>query len=206
MQADLLHAKLGPDTALRPLPLSKRYGVSAGTMREVLVELTAMRLVVRDPADGFRVAPADQAHFLELVTTAKWLDEIALRESIANSDAQWEETVLGTHAALVQSPLPTRPAAIDRLAEWEERLLDFHDALASGCRSSILRSYCAELQQHLLRYRNLAGALEHHACERTGLLAVRNAALARDADLAIESLRSTAEALTHAILKSGIPY
>ncbi len=207
MLTDLVHAVLAPSAALKPLPLSKVYGVSTGTMREVLVELTAMRMVVRDPINGFRVAPANQNHFFELVGTATWLEEVALRESIVNGDHQWEDAVLGTHAALAQSPLPTCSATGNRLAEWEDHLLDFHAALASACRSSILSGYCAQLQQHLLRYRNLAAsALEHHADERGGLLALRNAVLARDVDLAIETLRVLNKDLTHAVLKAGILY
>ena len=84
-------------------------------------------------------------------------------------------------------------------------MLAFYDALVSACHSSILAEQCRSLNERLLRYRNLATASTGRDHQyRAAALPLRDAALARDADLASELLRTHFRETEHGILASGI--
>jgi DNA-binding GntR family transcriptional regulator len=202
--ADILHGRLEPGQALTLLPLSAFYGTSTNTLREVLIQLTANRLVVRGQTCGFQIAPANQSDLFELLKTVSWIEEIGIRESIANGDRHWEQDVLVAHRALSRCPVPDGAGA-DRLAEWDEHVLQYHRALVGACRSSILIAHCRELNQHLLRYRNLAArVVVQSECERDSLLAMRSAALERNADRTVELLHSYFKATANIVLTSAV--
>lgn len=184
------------------LSLADEYGASTNAVRETLIQLTGSGLIVRQTMQGFRVAPATQSDFLELVKTLGWLEETGIRESIANGDAVWEERVLIAHRALSQ--LAGRPAEQIDGALLDEQLVSLHDALISACHSSILIEQCRVLHQRLVRYRNLAGLAEprNDAAQAGSLLTVRDAALARDTGLSNDLLRTHFRLVTEAVLAS----
>ena len=203
--ADILYGRLEPGQPLKLLPLSAVYGTSTSTLREVLIQLASDRLVVRGKQQGFQTAPANQSDLFELVKTVSWLEEIGLRESIANGDRHWEESVFAAHRALSRCPVAVTAYAERGLAEWEEHVLEYHEALVGACRSSILIAHCRDLNQHVLRYRNLAAkVVVQSECERDSLLAMRDAALERNAGLAIELLRSYFKITANIVLTSAV--
>jgi GntR family carbon starvation induced transcriptional regulator len=199
---DILEGRLAPGRTLCMRDLARDYGTSTTSVRQVLIELIRDRLVI-GCAGGYEVAPASQTELLDLTQTAFWLGELGLRESIRRGDRQWEDNVLRTHRA-VEIANETASVAESTPPPWEQ-MLAYYDALVSACHSSILAEHCRSPNERLLRYRNLAAAATGRDHQyRTSALPLRDAALARNADLASELLRSHYHLTEHGILASGI--
>ena len=200
--ADILTGALPPDSELRLLSLAERYETSRASVRQSVLQLAAERLVVPVAPQGYRVAPASADDLLDLIKTLGWFTAIGVRESIANGDGHWEEDVLAAHRALAQ--------CFDgqgRSAETEffvgERALDYHEALISACRSENLISCCYILSRRVLRYRNLA-EVRYDREELEWALQVRNAALKKNAELALQLFDTHYRAVVQRALTSGV--
>ena len=140
----------------------------------------------------------------ELTRTRCWLEEIALRESIANGDSEWEERVVLAFHWLARAAHSTEASDKYTAPEWEDHHREFHLALVSACNSSMLMEFCAELSQRSFRYRNLAEVVEYrdrHELEEHREL--QQAVLNRDADLAVELLKKHYTITSEILLASG---
>ena len=200
--ADILLGKLEPGRQLCMRELARDYATSTTSVRQVLTELKRDRLVV-STGSGYEVAPASQTELLELTQTAYWLGEVGLRESIRQGDRQWEENVLRTCRAVELAADPA--ASAERTPPSWEQMLAFYDALVSACRSSILAEQWRSLNERLLRYRNLAAvATSRDHQYRASAPPLRDAVLARNAELASELLLAHYRVTEHGILASGI--
>jgi GntR family carbon starvation induced transcriptional regulator len=200
--ADIVQGRLEPTRPLCMRDLARDYGTSTTSVRQVLIELARDRLVVGS-VGGYGVAPASQSELLDLTQTAFWLGDIGLRESIRRGYRHWEESVLRAYRAV---ELANGHASIETGAAptWEQ-MLAFYDALVSACHSSILAEQCRSLNERLLRYRNLAAAATGRDHQHgASVQPLRDAALARNAELASELLRSHYRVTEHGILASGI--
>jgi len=199
---EILNARLAPGQPLCLRDLARDCGTSTTSVRHVLLELVRDRLVIND-ATGYEVAPASQTELLDLTQTAFWLGELGLRESLRRGDRQWEENVLRAYRA-VELANDTASGGDRTPPSWEQ-MLGFYDALVSACHSSILAEQCRSLNERLLRYRNLAAAATGRDQQhRASALPLRDAALARNADLASDLLRTHYRLTEHGILASGI--
>lgn len=185
---DVLYGRLPPGEKLKIEVLQERYGAGATPLREALNLLVSTGLVERLEQRGFRVAEIGMEQFEEILWTRSFIEERALRESIAHGDAQWEERLVLSLYHLRK--FPSEGTAGEEGAEvWERLHAKFHSDLISGCPSKLLLRYCAELYDANGRYRHIArlsprsrsDALNEH--EQIG-----NAALARDADTAARLL------------------
>ncbi len=88
--------------------------------------------------------------------------------------------------------------------EWEAHHEGFHMALISACDSSILMDFCDQLQKRTVRYRNLAEVVayrEGHELEE--YREIQDAALNRDADLAVKLLDHHYKVTAKIVLASG---
>ncbi len=113
---------------------------------------------------GFSVAHVSEADFAELLKTRAWLDERALRESIANGDRQWQEAVVLAHyrpSKTPRTPAPekarARASAPRSSVEREQCHRAFHFALLVACGSTMLLRFCQQLYDQNIRYRFLSG-------------------------------------------------
>ncbi|HEY5622349.1 MAG TPA: FCD domain-containing protein [Gammaproteobacteria bacterium] len=204
MQSDILEGRMRPGAPLRVHALKDTYGVGNSPLREALSRLTSHGLVERSEHKGFRVASASTTELLEVIKTRCALEELALRESIADGDDQWEERVLLAHHRLARTQRPEVMAQIGSRTDWEARHREFHLALLSGCSSSILIGYCADLQERTFRYRNLSSVRSY----RKGLAtdehcAIKDAVLAREADRAMDLLKSHYQATGAVVAESA---
>jgi len=189
LQADILSGELKPGRKLRLKELIEIYDTGNSPLREALNRLSANGMVVREENRGFRVPPASTAELNELTRTRCWLEEIALRESIANGDVDWEERIVLAYHWLSRAAQSAELEARHTSPEWEEHHREFHVALISACNSNILIDFCAQLQRRTFRYRNLAEVVayrDRHELEEHREL--QQAALGRDADLAVDLL------------------
>lgn len=179
----IVTAEIPPGEKLKINNLKDLLQTGASPVREALSLLTSDQLVERIDQRGFRSAPVSQAHFTEILTLRCALEEMALRQSIANATDTWEENLVLAHHRLA------RANPIDG-AEFEELHKTFHMALLTNCHSPILLLYCSQLYDLNVRYRYIAGrSLSYKrrdvSSEHQQILA---ATVARDTDLACERL------------------
>ena len=205
LRTAVLGGRYAPGERLRPVELATEYAVGAGVVREALTRLAEQRLLVAEPNRGYRVMSVSADQISELVELRRVSECAALRLSVERGDLAWEGRVLAAHHHITSmAPDADRDA-------WALAHKDFHQALLAGCGNERLLALCEELFLESELYRRWSGevlARETHAHDaRQGRsdehLALRNAALTRDADRAValheEHLRRTADlALTFA--------
>jgi len=189
LRQDIMDGSLSPGARLKVEELRRQLGAGASPIREALSLLTSDHLVERLDQRGFRVAQVSKAEFQELLQTRCWLEERALRESIARGGTDWEEGVVLAHYHLTRAPrtAPKDGPPVD--ADWEDLHKQFHLALLAACGSSILLRICGQLYDQNTRYRQMSRRAtsgkrnigDEHA-------AIKDAVLDRDADLAVERL------------------
>ena len=181
--------ELKPGERLKIEELRDRLGVGSSPIREALSLLTSDRLVDRLEQRGFRVAAADQDHFRDILRTRCWLEERAIRESVARGDDAWEETLVLSHHRLSRSERKPEENPFEDNA-WESLHKALHQALIAACGSPIVLQYCSELYDLNVRYRYLAAEAKGYGSRDVAAehAAIVDAAIKRDADLAARLL------------------
>jgi DNA-binding GntR family transcriptional regulator len=91
-----------------------------------------------------------------LIETRCLVESAALRASIAQGDAAWEERALVSHHRLARTPRSADPDRFISNPDWEAHHRAFHLALLSGCGAQALLTFCADPQDRALRFRNLS--------------------------------------------------
>jgi DNA-binding GntR family transcriptional regulator len=158
-------------------------------------------LVKREEQRGFRVAPVSLSDLAELTKTCCWISELALRASIKNGDADWEEGVVLAAHRLSRVRREGAEGYASFNPEWEERHRAFHLALIGACGSRWLIDFYATLMDRNTRYRYLAFAdgseprdveAEHQA--------IVAAVLARDADRTVAAANAHLRKTTDSVM------
>ena len=183
----IMTGDLAPDTHLRVQALADAYEVALSPVREALNRLSSEGLVSALDMRGFFVAAVSEEDLDELTRTRCWLNETALRQSIASGGSAWEERVVLAYHRLARK---------DRFedgvlsAEWNEAHRAFHRALTDGCNSGQLIGYCDQLFVQAERYRNLSRkAPTANPSQRDDEhREIMDVALGRDADRAVRVL------------------
>ena len=191
LRADLLSGLIEPNSKVRVEWVASQYGAGASPVREALNRLAAEGLLDRQEQRGFSVVPVSESDLEELTRTRCLLEELALREAIANHSAAWEEDIVLALHRLSRVP---RHAAGDETKtnpDWELSHRRFHRALIAACRSRWLMAFCEQLADQAFRYRQIArgnttAARDPMSEHRT----IAEFALAGDADRAAEALKS----------------
>ena len=197
LKGDILNGKLKPDHKLRLEALKTDYNVGNSPLREALNRLSAKGIVVREENRGFRVSSVSAAELEEIIRTRCWLEEIALRESMRNGDDAYDEKIL-----LAVYRLSKASGKDSQLQE--DLYTDFHLSLLGACNSQLLLTYCAQLHEQTLRYRNLSAVVEHReGQEKKELEAIRDAVLARDEDKAVQLLVSHYHVIAEILISGG---
>ncbi len=209
LRQEILTGAQAPGGRLHIRQLCDRLGIGLSPMREALNRLSAEGLVRQYDQRGFRVAPLDLDDLADLTRMRCWLNEAALRAAIAEGDAAWEEALIVAHHRLMRAPQATDARDGRRSPEWESTHRDFHAALIVGCGSRRMLEQCEALFDAADRYRHVSRIApaqpRDDADEHTAIL---QAALSRDADLAValltQHMRRT-EALVRAVLREARP-
>ena len=191
IKQDIISGGLKPGRKLKIEELRKSYDVGTSPIREALSLLTSDHFVERIDQRGFRVSPVSEVEFAELLKTRCWLEERAIRESIANATAEWEEQVVLANYRLSRIPRSDSEDHFVANANWELAHKHFHQTLISKCGSSLLLKFCDQLYDQNIRYRQLSGSkaypsrdvAEEHS-------SICDAVLEKDADLAARLLVS----------------
>jgi GntR family carbon starvation induced transcriptional regulator len=184
---DIIFGALKPSAKLKLEHLSKRYGASVGTLREILHRLAADGLVVAEGQKGFAVLPVSLEDLRDITEMRQLLECHALVQSIANADLDWEARVIGAYHKLskYETLVETDP---ERYGDaWERYNQEFHAELISNCRSKWAKLFYNAMYDHSQRYRMLSlktrtfpraqSAAEHRE--------ILEAALAHDAPRAV---------------------
>lgn len=191
----ILTGELPAGQKLKIEQLRKLLQTGASPVREALSLLTSDMLVERIDQRGFRAAPVGKANFEEILLLRCNLEEIALRASIRNADAEWEDRLVLRHHHMNRANQRKAP-------DFEDAHKAFHMALLDNARLPMLERYCSQLYDLNIRYRYLAaGGASYQkrdiAAEHQNIL---DAALNHDEDAAtthlIEHYRRTGEYLS----------
>jgi GntR family carbon starvation induced transcriptional regulator len=185
LKQDIIRGLLRPGAKLPIEELRARYSVSSSTIREALLLLVADALVTSEGQRGFRIAPVSLADFREITNLRKLMETMALRESIARGDDNWESAVVAAFHKLSLIDTRRMRKSDDHARQWDERNHAFHEALLGAAKSTWVRHFRRILYFSSERYRALSLAiLNVRPGVRQEHKAIMEAALARNADLA----------------------
>jgi len=191
LREDIIGARLVPGSKLRVQALAERYGLGPSPVREALNRLSREGLVTLVDRRGFSVTSVNRQHLEELTKTRCWLNELALRQSIAQGDAAWEEGVVLAYHRLTRVPryLEAGSSAAGYNPAWEIAHRAFHTALISACGSRWLTGFCEQLFDAADCYRHLSRVSTLKRAQRKDEhQQILDAIVARNADAAVALL------------------
>jgi DNA-binding GntR family transcriptional regulator len=187
----LAAGRFRPGERLQMAALCELLEAGSSPVREALNRLAAEGLIDQHDQRGFWVPPVSLADLEELTNTRRWVNEIALRESIARGDAAWEERIV---VALHRLNQIARVRDLDTMGaspDWDRLHREFHRALIAGCGSRLLVDFAESLLDRAARYRHLAVSVTATTRDVSGEhRAIAEAALARDGERAIALLNA----------------
>ena len=202
IRADIVACRLMPDERLRVEALRERYGFGGSPIREALMRLQAEGLVELEQNKGFRVSRVSRESLLDLMRTRIEIEAIALRWSIERGGVEWEADLLGAfHRLSRQKKIDESGGGIN--PEWSRQHRAFHDTLVAACGSPTILAIRAGLFDQVERYvalsirSKLAPRNDHAEHEQ-----IMRAALARDAERAVELNREHIERTLQKVAKA----
>jgi DNA-binding GntR family transcriptional regulator len=185
LREDILSGRLPPGLKLKLRDLAESYGAGASPMREALSKLAAEGLAERLEHRGFRVAAAAPCQLEGLIRSRVLAECAALRESIRQGDAAWEDSVVLAEHRLNRVARSLDPRRFATNPEWEACHRHFHQVVLAACGAPQLLAFCDRLREEAQRYRALANTMAYPdrdvAAEHA---AIARAALDRDAEAA----------------------
>jgi DNA-binding GntR family transcriptional regulator len=187
MRADIIFGRLAPGEKLKLDRVSRTYGGSVSTMRELLNRLGSEGLIVAEGQRGFEVAPVSPEDFREVAAMRQLLECHAIEKSFAAGDLDWEGRVVAAHHKLAVMEKLMIAGGLSEPEIWKRCDWEFHHALVSACGSKVLMRAHAAIYDKYLRYQMVAVIFrgEVAAREHQTLL---DCALARNAPKAQEVL------------------
>lgn len=196
LRREIICAQFPRGQKLRTQQLCARYGAGLSPIREALNRLASDGLVNQSDQRGFSLSPLSREHLAELTRTRCWLNELALRESIARGDGAWEENIVLAYHRMSRLPrqLPDHGDNPSR----EDAHRAFHSSLIAACGSRWLIRYCEQLFDAADCYRHLSRMTHaRRKLRENEHREIMDAVLARNADKAVKLLlgqfRHTAE-------------
>jgi GntR family transcriptional regulator, carbon starvation induced regulator len=203
LRREIVSARLLPGEKLPVEALRERFGVGGSPLREALIRLSVEGLVLQEDQKGFRVSTVSPDELVELTRTRCWINELALRESIAGGDAAWEEAVLLAFHRLSRIPtcLDGEPTRLN--PAWEQQHQVFHNSLIAACPSRWIVSFNNLLFDCADRYRNLVAIVGQSGRDVLGEhRAIMEATIGRKTETAISLLNDHFTRTTDSLLKS----
>ena len=200
LRREIIQGTLLPGEKLRIEVLRTRYDVGGTPLREAMNRLSTEGLVTQSDQRGFRVTPVSADELLELTRTRCWINEVALRESIARGDRNWEEHVLLSLHRLSRIPIVVDNSRMN--PDWSELHRVFHAALLAGCGSRWLMDFNDLLFDCAERYRNLLAVIGAVRDVHSEHRAIAEAAIERKTALAIGLLNDHYEKTSGTLLRA----
>ena len=147
LERRLVTAQLKSEERIKPADLQQEYGVSANTVREVLLRLSMVGLVDFENQRGFRVAQVTTARRCDVARFRIMLEQEGVTLSMNHGGVAWESRVSAAHHKLKHIETQVaRDGMIDvHMALWSEAEVEFHETLISACGSPLLRATYANV-------------------------------------------------------------
>lgn len=204
LRGDLLSCRLVPGQKLKIDALCQRLAAGSSAVREALSRLASDGFVLAEPQRGFRVAPLSLDELRDLTSTRCRIEELCLRDALAQGDLEWETQLIAAHHRLARTEVAA-PDDPDRYSDaYAEAHTQFHAALVAGCRSQWLLRLRVLLYTQQARYRWLSRPLARVERDlELEHLAIAEAALAREADRAVELLTAHLCLTAQVIIEAG---
>lgn len=203
LRSDIFDRRFAPGERLKPVELGERFGVSISVMREALGLLAAQNLLRIERNRGFHVTTMSASELVELTAAREINEGAALRLSVQRGGVVWESEVLAAHHRLSSQPMYQPGEPPTRNNEWATAHMAFHHKLIDACGNTVLLDICDRLSDAAELYRawsSVGGEANRDvAGEHRGLL---EAALAHDADLAVERFEAHVERTVTILLES----
>lgn len=155
LRQDIISVAIAPGAKLHIRSLCERFDVGLSPVREALSRLSTEGLVAQSDHRGFAVAPISEEDLVDLTCARCWLNELAIRKSIVNGDAAWEEQVVLSFHRLSRTPRFEPGNEQERSPKWEIAHRNFHTSLISASGSLRLEQYCEHLFDSSERYRHI---------------------------------------------------
>lgn len=189
MKLEILAGTLPPGARLKVEQLRRRFDTAINPVREALNRLASEGLVTLEDHKGFSVAPISLADWRDLLEARCMIETTALRRSIANADDDWRDEVVVSLDRLLRIPRHFDADRTQPNPDWEPVHHRFHNSLLTRCGSATTIRICEDLRMRADRYRVLAGrAQSSRRTYNDEHEAIASAALAGDADRAVQSL------------------
>jgi GntR family transcriptional regulator, carbon starvation induced regulator len=191
LRDDIITGSQPPTDKLNIRTLCERFSVGLSPVREALSRLSTEGLIQQTDRRGFSIAPVSLSELYDLTRARCWINEIGLRESIAQGDEAWEESVVLAFYRMQRTPRVLPNSDLDRNPAWDSAHRQFHLKLVSGCRSDWIVNICDKLFDASERYRHWARrAGVVRSTDESEHRAIMEAAVKRDAAEAIALLNA----------------
>jgi GntR family transcriptional regulator, carbon starvation induced regulator len=187
VRSDILFGRRLPSSRLSLNEIAEQHGVSLSVVREAVTRLASEDLVDATPQRGFRVRSLSLDHLHDLTWMRIQLEMLALRQSIAKGDISWEADLVAAHHRLAVTPMYFDDGTGN--TGWLTAHGAFHAALAASSGSPILERLRHQLYDAAELYRMWSSNLPRHPTRphvADEHKAIFEAALARDAELAVD--------------------
>lgn len=186
---DIIFGRLKPGAKLKLDALKQQYSASVSTLRETLNRLASEGFVSAEEQRGFFVAPVSREDLIEIANLRILLEGHAMKESIANGDAEWEGNLVAAYHKLKLMEDQMLSGDVSQKETWKRYDWEFHQAMIKACNSQnliLLHSTIFEkylrYQMQVLNFRGKPAANEHKK--------MLDAALARDIEKAQKILEN----------------
>lgn len=200
MRDDILRGRLLPGERLVFPDLCHRYDASVGAIREALVSLVGQGLVKAQAHQGYEVTPLSHDELLGLTEARLWVEPIVLRDAIEKGDLSWEGRVVKTHHVMSRTSRHEEDGGMNA-DEWAVAHEAFHAALFSGSTNRRMLEIINDFAEEAALYRRWSMPFETDRDVAGEHLGIMDAALARDAHLAVERLTAHISLTTRLLIE-----
>ena len=191
IRGDIINGSLEPGSALKLEALRTRYEIGVSPIREALSRLASDTFVTSIENRGYRVAEVSKEDLIDITNNRVILEHVALKESIAGGDEDWEVNIVGAHYRLSKLDEQLSSPSEEILQRWESANRQFHDSLVAACQSKWLWRFRQLLQDQSKRYRQLS-IIENRSVRDVSAehKALMDATLGRDVTRACELIEN----------------
>lgn len=194
LREEILTGKLLPGQRLKISQLAAMNAVSLNVVREALSRLAGEQLVEIEPQYGFAVRGLSADDLVDLVRQRAIFEGIALRQSIARGDVEWQSNVLAAHHRMSHTPMVRVEEPTKLNPDWLARHEEFNLVMMQACGSPRLLQIIRQLAEAAAMYhRALLPAVSDNRKLESEHSALLDAILAGDPDTAVQVLTSHLE-------------
>jgi GntR family carbon starvation induced transcriptional regulator len=195
LRADILLGRRLPGSRIPLRDFADEHDVSLSVVREAVTRLASEDLVEASPQRGFRVRSLSLADMRDLTWVRIQIETLALRQSMAAGDVNWEADVVSAHHRLAGTPTHFEDGTPN--VGWMAVHGAYHAALCAAAGSPTLERIRRQLFDSSELYRYWSATLPARTVRSNAADEHREiceAALARDPDRAVELIAAHLDA------------